>query len=149
MLFDENRFTRTSAERFNAHSTGAGKQVHEARAGDQIGKYIKKRFAQAVAGGAQRAPFQLCQLTTAKFSRDDAHEQALADSRQVVAPLPLRWKLPEHFLQRFACGGLLDQAERFFTRALQQFAIAQRIGHVEADLTGLPSAKELARPANQ
>src|SRR5208283_5322100 len=50
-------------------------------------------------------------------------------------------------LKRFLLDRLLGEGERFLAGEFEKLAIADRVGHVEAELAGLPGAKKLTGAA--
>src|SRR5712691_12939343 len=66
---------------------------------------------------------------------------------ELVAPLPFRPEVVKD-AAAFRLGfRVFDQRKRLAPRQLEQFAVAQRIGNVEAQLAVLARAEKLPRPA--
>ena len=65
----------------------------------------------------------------------------------MIAALPLRGKQAKDALQRIFLRGIAGNGEGFFAGEFEEFAIAQRIGNVEAEFAGLAGAKEFAGAA--
>ena len=75
MLFDEDDFRCSAAERFDADGSGARINIDESGAFDGRSNDVEKSFAQAVAGRTEFQPAETFQDAAAIFSRDDAHGQ--------------------------------------------------------------------------
>lgn len=61
--------------------------------------------------------------------------------------MPFARKETQHALKRFLLGRLFGEGERFLAGEFEEFAIAERVGHMEAELAGLAGAKKLAGAA--
>ncbi len=72
--FYEDRFFRAAADGFNADCSGTGVEVDEKRVLDRRAQNIEKRFAQAIAGGAQAQFPRAFEQPASKCSGDHAHE---------------------------------------------------------------------------
>jgi len=74
MIFNEDDFGGAAAEGFNADGTGPREEIDEASAGDIGSQYVEERFAEAIAGRAQREALEAFQDAAAIGSGDDANE---------------------------------------------------------------------------
>src|SRR5438445_12585715 len=66
---------------------------------------------------------------------------------ELVAPLPFRPQVVKDAAALRLGFRVFDQRKRLAARQLEQFAVAQRIGNVEAQLAVLARAKKLPRTA--
>src|SRR5437667_8166097 len=65
----------------------------------------------------------------------------------MIAALPLSREHPENALQFSALGSLFDQGQGLFAREFEQVLVAQRVGDVKSQLSGLPRSEKLPRAA--
>src|SRR6266702_846165 len=65
----------------------------------------------------------------------------------MIAALPLFREHPENAPQFSALGSLSDQGKSLLAREFEQLLVAQRVGDVKSQLTGLPRSKKLPRAA--
>src|SRR5205807_8772292 len=65
----------------------------------------------------------------------------------MIAALPLSREHPENALQFSALGSLFDQGQGLFAREFEQVLVAQRVGDVKSQLSGLPRSEKLPRVA--
>src|SRR6266446_3987098 len=70
-----------------------------------------------------------------------------ADASEMIPLLPLAGKRAQGVLQGLPLGGIINQCKGFPPREFKQFAIAQRIGDVEAQVPSLARAEKLSRTA--
>src|SRR6266516_2711142 len=70
-----------------------------------------------------------------------------ADASEMIPLLPLAGKRAQGLLQGLPLGGIVNQRKGFPPREFKQFAIAQRIGDVEAQVPSLARAEKLSRTA--
>src|SRR6266581_3550690 len=70
-----------------------------------------------------------------------------ADAGEMIPLLPLAGKREQGVLQSLPLGGIINQCKGFPPREFKQFAVAQRIGDVEAQVPGLARAEKLSRTA--
>src|SRR6266700_5589927 len=70
-----------------------------------------------------------------------------ADAGEMIPLLPLAGKRAQGVLQSLPLGGIINQCKGFPPREFKQFAIAQRIGDVEAQVPSLARAEKLSRTA--
>src|SRR6266571_3271189 len=70
-----------------------------------------------------------------------------ADAGEMIPLLPLAGKRAQGVLQSLPLGGIVNQRKGFPPREFKQFAIAQRIGDVEAQVPSLARAEKLSRTA--
>src|SRR6266702_2978449 len=70
-----------------------------------------------------------------------------ADAGKMIPPLPLAGQHAQGVLQSVLLSGIVNQRKGFAPREFKQFAIAQRIGDVEAQVSSLARAEKLSRTA--
>ena len=65
----------------------------------------------------------------------------------MIPPLPLAGKRAQGVLQSVLLSGIVNQRKGLAPREFKQFAIAQRIGDVEAQIPSLARAEKFSRTA--
>ena len=73
----------------------------------------------------------------------------LADAGEVVAALPFGGELAEEALHGVLLGGIGGQGEGFAAGKFEEFAVAEGIGDVEAEVAGLAGAEKFAGAAEE
>src|ERR1700730_14984066 len=73
VIFNEQDVDGAAADGFDANRAGTSEKINELRAGDLRAKNVEERFAETVAGGAQRRAVETLQDAAAISSGDDAH----------------------------------------------------------------------------
>lgn len=65
----------------------------------------------------------------------------------MIAALPFCRQRAQDALQRFPLRGIVGEGKGFAASEFEQFAVAQGIGDVKAEVAGLARAEEFAGPA--
>jgi len=73
MIFDEDGFRCTAAQRLDANGAGTREDIKEAAGRNAFGDNVEERFAETIAGRAQSKTLKALELAAAKCPGNDAH----------------------------------------------------------------------------
>src|SRR5882672_8014000 len=146
MIFYEDGLRGAAADCFDADRAGAGENVKEAGTWDVGPENVEEGFAQTIAGRAEGIALEGFEDAAAIFAGDDAHI-GLANFGQMIPPLPLAGEAAQEAVQDELLRRGVGDGEGFAAGLLQEFAVAQRVGDVEAEGSGLAGTEEFAGAA--
>src|SRR5258708_20686093 len=86
-------------------------------------------------------------MITPPSGRRSRGDSRSADAGEVVAALPFGGELAEEALHGILLGGIGGEGEGFAAGEFEEFAVAQRVGDVEAEVAGLAGGAKNAPAA--